>query len=91
MYFVVNVFLGLLSSIQTYCFEYYLFDDKYALNPGKYYAIVGKSGGGKSTIINLLLRFYDPKAGEILVNGKDLKTLNPISYRSHIGVVSQVS
>jgi ABC-type multidrug transport system fused ATPase/permease subunit len=51
---------------------------------------VGKSGGGKSTIINLLLRFYDPKGGAILVDGKDLKTINSISFRSHIGVVSQV-
>lgn len=53
-------------------------------------ALVGRSGGGKSTIIHLLMRFYDPKNGKILLDGKDLTGLNPISYRRHIGIVAQV-
>jgi len=56
---------------------------------GQVCALVGKSGGGKSTIIHLLMRFYDPKGGGILLDGKDLRTLNPISLRKHIGIVAQ--
>ena len=50
----------------------------------------GRSGGGKSTIIHMMMRFYDPTAGAIFLDGKDLRTLNPTSFRSHIGIVSQV-
>lgn len=51
---------------------------------------IGRSGGGKSTITHLLMRFYDPKGGRITVDGKDLRDLNPIAYRRHLGIVAQV-
>lgn len=52
-------------------------------------AFVGENGGGKSTIIKLLLRFYDPTEGRILINGYDLKNLNLDQYRQLIGYVAQ--
>ena len=56
---------------------------------GKVVALVGNSGGGKSTIADLLPRFYDPTAGSITLNGTDLRQL-PLAYvRSHFGIVSQ--
>lgn len=56
---------------------------------GQYIGLVGASGCGKSTIISLLERFFDPEAGEILVDGKDISMLNVKSYRSHLALVSQ--
>jgi ATP-binding cassette, subfamily B, bacterial MsbA len=57
--------------------------------PGKYYALVGSSGAGKSTILSLLLRFYEPEAGVIRLDGRDINTIKQISLREHIGMVSQ--
>jgi len=51
--------------------------------------IVGLSGVGKSTLIELLMRFYDPQAGSILVDGVDLREMDIHSWRKNIGVVSQ--
>ncbi len=59
------------------------------LEPGKFYALVGPSGAGKSTLFSLLLRFYDPDAGRVLVDGVDVRQLTQASLRDHIGVVSQ--
>lgn len=56
---------------------------------GKTTAIVGKSGAGKSTIINLLLRFYDPQEGHILIDEEPLVSFRVESYRKSIGIVSQ--
>ncbi|EXJ89134.1 ABC transport system ATP-binding protein [Capronia epimyces CBS 606.96] len=56
---------------------------------GSNVAIVGPSGGGKSTIASLILRFYTPTDGRILIGGKDISTLNIKSLRRKIGVVSQ--
>ncbi|GAO48083.1 hypothetical protein G7K_2270-t1 [Saitoella complicata NRRL Y-17804] len=56
---------------------------------GKVTAIVGSSGSGKSTIINLLERFYDPLGGQVLLDGKDLRRLNVDSLREQIALVSQ--
>ncbi len=56
---------------------------------GKTTAIVGKSGAGKSTVINLLLRFYDPDGGDILIDDEPLTNLIVESYRRNIGIVSQ--
>lgn len=59
------------------------------LEPGKFYAFVGPSGAGKSTLYSLLLRFYDPDAGSITLDGKDIRTLTQESLRANIGIVSQ--
>ena len=56
---------------------------------GKTVALVGTSGCGKSTIISLLQRFYDPSGGSILINNHNLKDINLRSHRRKIGVVSQ--
>jgi ABC-type multidrug transport system fused ATPase/permease subunit len=56
---------------------------------GKFTAIVGSSGSGKSTIIHLLERFYDPVEGSISINGHNLNTLNVPYLRSCIKLVSQ--
>jgi ATP-binding cassette, subfamily B (MDR/TAP), member 1 len=57
--------------------------------PGEIVAIVGASGGGKSTLLQLLLRFYDPSAGRILVDGVDLRDYNLHALREQMGLVSQ--
>jgi ATP-binding cassette subfamily B protein len=59
------------------------------IEPGAVVALVGKSGSGKSTILNLLLRFYDPSEGRVLVGGHDVRTLNPASLRGHLATVMQ--
>jgi ATP-binding cassette subfamily B protein len=57
--------------------------------PGETVAIVGATGAGKTTIINLLERFYDPDRGRILLDGIDLKNLDPHDLREQIGLVMQ--
>ncbi|WP_395750830.1 ABC transporter ATP-binding protein [Prosthecobacter sp.] len=59
------------------------------LEPGKFYAFVGRSGAGKSTLFSLLLRFYDPDQGAVLLDGKDIRTCTQHSLRANIGMVSQ--
>ncbi|CAF3880618.1 unnamed protein product [Rotaria sp. Silwood1] len=59
------------------------------ITPSQHVALVGRSGCGKSTIIQLLERFYDVTSGRILLDGIDIRTLNIQSVRSHIGLVSQ--
>ena len=60
-----------------------------SVNNGETNALVGPSGCGKSTTISLLLRFYDPTNGEILLDGIDIKKFNIQWLRSQIGIVSQ--
>ena len=57
--------------------------------PGETVALVGPSGGGKSTLLSLLPRFYDVTAGAITVNGVDLRQLSLTDLRDHIGLVTQ--
>ena len=59
------------------------------LDPGKFYAFVGPSGAGKSTLYALLLRFYDPDSGAVLLDGRDIRSIKQASLRGNIGVVSQ--
>ncbi|RME27948.1 MAG: ABC transporter ATP-binding protein [Deltaproteobacteria bacterium] len=58
---------------------------------GRVVALVGASGAGKSTVASLLLRFYDPTAGRILLNGRDLRDYTLESLRRHVALVSQES
>ncbi|MFA6197422.1 MAG: ABC transporter ATP-binding protein [Sulfurimonas sp.] len=60
-----------------------------AINRGENIALVGDSGGGKSTFINMLLRFYDPDSGAIFINKTDIKEFEQISLKHHISLVTQ--
>jgi ABC-type multidrug transport system fused ATPase/permease subunit len=60
-----------------------------SVNPGERVAIVGVSGVGKTTLLNLLLRFYEPTAGQILLDGIEIRELALRSLREHISVVFQ--
>jgi NHLM bacteriocin system ABC transporter ATP-binding protein len=59
------------------------------IEPGTFVALVGPSGGGKSTVLRLLLGFETPESGEILFDGQSIRTLDPASLRRQIGVVLQ--
>jgi ATP-binding cassette subfamily B protein len=59
--------------------------------PGQTIALVGPSGAGKTTVLQLLLRFYDPQHGVIRIDGRDIRSLEPAALRARIGLVSQDS
>jgi ATP-binding cassette subfamily B protein len=61
----------------------------FTINPGERVALVGPSGAGKSTVFALILRFYDPQAGRILVDGADIKHCAPHDLRHAIALVPQ--
>ena len=61
----------------------------FALNRGKTLGIIGGTGSGKSTIINLMMRFYDPNSGRIYIDGKDIRSYELPELRKHFGVVFQ--
>ncbi len=64
-------------------------DVTFTIEPGEVVGIVGTTGSGKSTLVNLLMRFYDGYSGEILVDGHNIKNFNLSGYRSQIGYVQQ--
>lgn len=61
----------------------------FTIEPGSSLAVTGATGSGKSTIAQLLMRFIDPDSGQILVDGRDLKSYDLDAYRSHTGFVPQ--
>ncbi len=61
----------------------------FEVEQGQMIGLVGHSGAGKSTIINLICRFYEPDAGRLVVDGRDVRDLDLHSYRSQIGIVLQ--
>eukprot|EP00977_Amphora_coffeiformis_P012640 scaffold3185_cov161-Amphora_coffeaeformis.AAC.6 len=82
--------------LQDVLFYYQMRSDNIVLNKlsldipaGKTVALVGRSGGGKSTIISLLLRFYDPRGGKLMLDGKDFESLKVGQLRRLFGVVTQ--
>lgn len=61
----------------------------FKVNQGETLAIIGRTGAGKSTIINLLLRNYDANSGEIYIDGNNIKDINLNQFREHVGLVPQ--
>ena len=61
----------------------------FSVKPGEKLAIIGRTGSGKSTLANLLLRMYDVSGGEILIDGKNIRSLNLQDFRSQTGFVPQ--
>ena len=59
------------------------------LEINKFNAIVGATGSGKSTLTNLLMKFYEPNAGNILINNKNLNDIDASQFRNKIGYVGQ--
>jgi len=60
-----------------------------SIKKGEHIALVGDSGGGKSTFVQMLLRYYDPDEGVVMVNGEDIKNFTLASLKSHISFVTQ--
>lgn len=69
--------------------EYVLKDISFTVNPGETVAFVGATGAGKSSITNLITRFYEFQAGQILIDGRDIRSLDPKALRKHIAIVLQ--
>ena len=64
-------------------------DISFTIDKGEVVALVGETGAGKSSIINLLYRFYDPQKGQILIDGRDIRKLHPDTLRQKMGLVLQ--
>jgi len=69
--------------------EYVLRDVSFHVQPGESVALVGATGAGKTSIINLMTRFYDIQQGQILVDGVDIRTIRKADLRKHIAIVLQ--
>ena len=61
----------------------------FVIHPGEHVAIIGRIGSGKSTIQKLILGLYEPDSGQILIDGIDIKQIDPADLRKHMGYVSQ--
>jgi len=80
------VFEGVTFSYEN---DIILKDISFESKQGEIIAIVGPSGVGKSTLVDLIPRFYDPQNGRVLIDGQDIRGFNIKSLRSHIGIVTQ--
>lgn len=69
--------------------ESHLEDINFKLNKGETLGIIGATGSGKTTIINLIMRFYDPQQGSIKIFGEDIRNIQRDELRRHIGLVLQ--
>ena len=69
--------------------KYILRDVSFSVEPGQMIAIVGLSGAGKTTLVNLLPRFYDVSTGAITIDGRDIRDVTLASLRAQIGIVTQ--
>ncbi|QOJ27376.1 MAG: ATP-binding cassette domain-containing protein [Ignavibacteriales bacterium] len=69
--------------------EYILSGISFTVKKGEIIALVGPSGGGKSTLVDLIPRFYDPTSGGIYIDGRDIRTLSLKSLRGRMGIVTQ--
>ncbi len=69
--------------------DWVLRDVSFTIEPGETVAIVGHTGAGKTTLISLLLRFYDIQKGSIRIGGVDIREFDPVEMRRHFGVVLQ--
>lgn len=66
-----------------------LTDLEFSVHPGERIALVGPSGAGKTTVFALLLRFYDPQSGRVMIDGADLRHCDPMALRRAMALVSQ--
>lgn len=69
--------------------EWVLKEVSFTVPRGEHWAIVGRTGSGKSTLVNLLYRFHDPQQGRLTVDGTDIRRLDLAEWRSHLGLVLQ--
>jgi ATP-binding cassette subfamily B protein len=69
--------------------DWVLRDVNFSVKPGQTVAIVGHTGAGKTTLVSLLTRFYDPQEGQILINGVDVRSFTQHDLRAMLGVVQQ--
>jgi len=81
-------------TFKNVCFSYdekseVLKDVNFTAAPGERIALVGPTGAGKTTIVSLISRFYDPSSGEILVDGQNIKAVDLESFRSQLGIMLQ--
>lgn len=84
-----NVFFAYDPKRVTSDSDYILKDISFGAEPGQSIALVGATGAGKSTVINLISRFYDIDKGQILIDGSDIRTLDEFTLRRNMAVVLQ--
>ncbi len=78
-----------IGELKTTADEFVLKDINFSVKKGEVLAIVGPSGGGKSTLIDLIPRFYDPTKGAVSIDSRDIRSVQTKSLRALIGIVSQ--
>ncbi len=84
-----NVWFSYRGGAQPTDDDWVLRDVSFRIEPGEMIAVVGHTGAGKTTTIQLLLRFYEIQRGQILLDGVDIREIDPLELRRHFGVVLQ--